>query len=229
MGFRAFERALTIGHLPKTTHRWGTCSCFLKWPHDMFLSELVLSMSLGGKASIVKSIASPRRFQLCTVSRIENHLLVIFEIVKDAVTQRLFFRLLWALVTIVDHCKNAVLSSAIIPMTVVRVPRRCKWVWVFSLQNTPDWLVILLSVLHHRGSLLPLLLKLLFGPFGFFLFFCHPFFELYIFALESPWRDQLLFKLLGDFLLLRFLLVSDSLFSDLDHLRVIFWVEVLRL
>lgn len=116
-------------------------------------------------------------------------------------------------------------------MTVVWVSRRCrsKWVWVFSLQNTPDWLVILLSVLHHRGSLLPLLLKLLFSPFGFFLFFCHPFFELNIFALESPRRDQLLFKLPGDFLLLSFLLVSDSLLSDLDHLRVIFWVIVLRL
>lgn len=96
------------------------------------------------------------------------------------------------------------------------------------MKNAPNILIVLLSDLHHFGRLLPILFKLLLGLLDLLFLLGDPLVELQIFPLESTWRDLVLVVHFVDVLESGLLSVRDGLFSNLEHLRVLFWVEVLR-
>ena len=72
-----------------------------------------------------------------------------------------------------------------------------------------------------------LLFKFLLCLADFFLLFSDPLLKLEILSLESSWRDLILIEFVVDFLLSGFLAVSDCLFTNLEHLRVLLYFEIL--
>ena len=96
------------------------------------------------------------------------------------------------------------------------------------MKDAPNIRIVLLSDFHHFGCLLPILLKLLLGCFDFCFLIADPLVELQILPLEGSWRDLVLVVHFVDVLESGLLSVRDGLFSNLEHLRVLFWVEVLR-
>ena len=96
------------------------------------------------------------------------------------------------------------------------------------MQDAPYLLTVLLCVVQEFGHLLALALELLLGPLALLLLLCDPLVELQVLPLERPRRDDLLVILSIDLLLLAFLVVLDRLFTNFQHLRVVFRIQVLR-
>jgi len=152
-----------------------------------------------------------------------------------------FPRLLAVLVPLVNHIKYASLTLLlfiteffatilhILPgrqfLDAARVDHRAV---VVHIEDAADLLIVLLGVVHHRGGLLPLLLKFLLGLEHLFFFISHPLFELEILPFECARRNFVLGVHLLDVLLGRLLPVGNSFLSDLEHLRVVLGAEFLR-
>jgi len=58
---------------------------------------------------------------------------------------------------------------------------------IVCVEDSTDLLVILVRIMHHFCSFLPLLFEFLLGLANFFLFFCHPLFKLKVFTFEGSW------------------------------------------